>query len=123
MAREQNLQLLTFEAAADLSSKQYTAVVKDSNGQVDSPSAGARADGILQNDPAQNEAASVAISGRSKAVAGAAFAADVQLTPGTAGKLVALGTGEVGLATSIDAASADGDIVAVLLNPQLEAPT
>lgn len=124
MAREQNLQTLTFEAGADLSDFQYRAMVKDSSGQVSAPSAGARADGILQNAPdTQGQAASVAILGRSKAEAGAAFDADVQLTPGTNGKLVELGTGEVGLATSIDAATADGDVVAVILNPQLEAPT
>lgn len=125
MATEQRLITITLPSSADLSSAgQYRAVRKNASGEIALATAGARADGILQDKPeAQGQAASVAVLGRSKAEAGGVFAADALLTPGTGGKLVEAGTGDVAIGTSIEASAADGDVVSILLNPQLEAPT
>lgn len=68
----ENIQTISLPAGADLSAKQYHAVIVNSSGQVViAPLAGTSASvvGILQNTPVSGEAATVAISGVSKVVA------------------------------------------------------
>ena len=120
MATEQSLVLLSYPVNADSSALQYTAMVLNASGKLVNPSAGARALGILQDDPdTANQAGALAVSGRSKAKAGGVFAVDAVLTPGTTGKLVEAGTGDVPFATAITASTADGEIVDVIINPHI----
>lgn len=123
MATEQNLNKLTFPAGADLRERQYRAVKKDANGELQLATAGARIDGILQDDPNDGESGVIAIGGRSKCYAGEAFDEDALLTPGANGVLVVCGTGDVPCGTATESAGASGDVVSMIVNPQLNAPT
>lgn len=100
MAYEQFGPYIAAKAAADLSASQYLAVKIDANGQVALAGAGDGI-GILANDPAQGEAATVQIAGVAKWKAGAAFSAGAKLTADANGKAVA--------ATTLTAIAADAD--------------
>jgi len=88
---------LTFEAAADLSTKQYYAVKLDSNGRVAVAGAGEPAIGILQNKPtALGRAAQVRVDGVSYWVAGGAIAVASRVAADSDGKA------KVAVASSVD---------------------
>lgn len=88
MATEQNLQCYTLPAAADLSAKQYHFVVVNSQGQVAACTAGAQADGVLQDKPAAGQAANVAHSGITKIVYGGTVTAGADLASDSNGRAV-----------------------------------
>ena len=117
-------------AAADLSAKQYFGVKVDSAGKIALiAAAGELAIGILQNKPEAAQAAEVMVSGVSKGVASGAIAAGAKVAFDSAGKLKAavlgkVDTSDAGAAADpligshvigilLEAAGADGDIVAV----------
>lgn len=101
-------------AATDLTTHQFKAVEFTAYG-VDLAPAESHDIGILQNDPDTDEAANVMISRVSKARAGAAFAKGADLMVGTSGKLIEATTGKPIVARALEAAGADGDLVAVKL--------
>lgn len=106
----------TFTAGADLSAKQYLFVLIASDGQIDPSGDGALANGVLQNNPdAAGKAASVAILGVTRVVAGAAFEEGTVLGSDSAGKAVTGAQGDYILAIAKEPAAADGDIVLVQL--------
>jgi hypothetical protein len=107
----------TVVAGADLSALQHTAVLVGSSGFV-TAGAGAPADGFLQNDPASGEIANVRITGVSKAVAGAAVAQGAEVTVGTTGKIITATSGDNIIGRALEAASADLDIIPVLISKQ-----
>lgn len=77
MAIHEMLEVLSFEAAGDLSADQFKYVVINSSGQVALAGDGVAAIGVLQNKPsAVGQAAEVAVltGGRYKVVAAAALA-------------------------------------------------
>jgi hypothetical protein len=124
MAKEQSLVCISAPAGADLRTKQFYIVKIDSSGNA--VLGAAKTDevaGILQNTPNTNEAASIAILGRSKCVTGAAVTALSQVGSdadgkGTAITVAAGGTVynyRVGIATT--ASTAANGIVEVLLRP------
>ena len=95
MAVEKALQLVTFPAGADLSTKQYHLVEQASDGEVTAANApGDAIVGVLQNKPAAAaRAASVAIGGITKVAAsstagGGAFTPGTQLIANSAGRVV-----------------------------------
>ncbi len=117
MAVYENLEVVTYEAAADVSANQFHAVVP-SGGQV--ALAGAAAQdvvGILQDNlgTAAGQAVQVGYSGKSKAKAGAAFAVDALLTTDATGRLVTAALGEHVHAIALQAAGAADEIVTVRL--------
>lgn len=119
MAYELNLQPISMVAGQDLSTKQYYFVSMAADGQIDPTGDGASADGVLQNNPdAIGKTATVAIGGISKVVAGAAIAAGADVASGAAGKAKTATTGNRVLGKAMTAASADGDIISVLLKVQ-----
>ena len=79
---------ISLKATADLSAKQFYAVMVDSAGEIDVASAGATAVGILQNAPADTYMGSVRVVGLSKAKAGDTIAAGALLAAETGGRLV-----------------------------------
>lgn len=112
----ENMQTLTFEAGVDLSAKQYYFVSVSSDGQIDPTGDGANADGVLQNKPnAAGVAATVAIAGVSRVVAGAAITCGAQVASNADGKAVTATSGERVLGRATKASLADGDIISVLL--------
>lgn len=76
------------KAGADLSSSQYLAVKFDSSEDVVLAGAGETAIGILQNKPADEKPADVAVGGGAIAIAGAAITGGAFLKANAAGKLI-----------------------------------
>lgn len=110
---------ITLEAGQDLSTKQFLFMVQDStDGQVDpAGSAGVASAGVLQNKPtAAGQAASIAVLGVTKVVAGGAINPGAKVKTSNAGKAVAADSTSFALGIHIGkVAAADGDIIPVLL--------
>lgn len=118
MGLEEQLTCLNMLAGADLSSYQYCAVYTSGANTVSlAATAGMNATGILQDEPAASgRAAKVGIFGRTKAKAGAAISAGADVAVQvTTGRVVTAVTGDYVLGTALEAATANGDIISVLL--------
>lgn len=95
MATEAILRSISLPAAADLSSSQYLGIVVDSNGRAAVAAEGQAAIGILQDNPAAiDRAANVAVGGQSKVWCGGTIAKGARFCFNSAGKAVALGSGD-----------------------------
>ena len=123
MSGSMDLRVISREAGADLSAKQYCFLVVDTDGQYIAASAATAAIvGISQDDPdAAGEGLTVGIGGISKLVVdgnAAAIAAGDQLTSDAAGKGIKTTTDThfVG-AVALGASTAAGDIIQVLITP------
>jgi hypothetical protein len=105
------------EAAVDLSAKQYHIVRQSAANKVDVASLATDSAicGILDNKPVAGEGAAVRDAGLAKLVAGAAITQGVHLTVQSAGRAVAVASGGVAIGRALEAAGADGDIIAVRL--------
>lgn len=118
MSTEANLNCVTFEAGQDLSARQYCFVSVASDEQIDPTSSGARAIGVLQDDPsAAGRAAQVAIGGRTKIKLGGTVTAGGEAMSGANGVGVAATTGNqiLGIFT---VAGDSGDIGEMIFAPQ-----
>ncbi len=124
MAYEEKLNLVTYEAGQDLSNSQYLFVVQAAgDGQVDPIAVlGARASGILQNNPAAaGRAATVAKAGSiCKLRMSAACARQANITSANDGRGVTAGAGEHINAIALEAAGAADDIITVQVMDGLE---
>lgn len=103
-------------AAADLSTKQFYAVKLTSTGYALCSVAGEPCDGILQDDPLSGKVCNVMVHGISKAIAGGAIAKGANVTVDANGKLAVAASGNYILGRLKEAATADGDIVTLLIN-------
>lgn len=106
----------TYEAAADLDTKQYFIIKLDANGKA---ALGAGATnllvGVLQNEPKSGEGALVRHAGTTKVKAGGTIAIGDYVTSDANGKAVATTTaGDVVMGRAIEAAVAD-DVVEILM--------
>lgn len=112
---------ITLVAGADLSSSQYLFVKLNASGQAvicngatDSPI------GVLQNDPASGEEASVLVVGGTKLVAGAAINPGIKIGTGANAKadakVAGTDTTEYTVGVVLLASSADGDIITAVIN-------
>lgn len=120
MATQQSLTCITLEAGSDLSSAQYK-MVKLSAGKAvlcaaltDAPI------GVLQNKPGSGEAATVAVSGASKMLAGATIASGDAVgtdASGTADPKAVTDTTEYVIGTALTGA-ASGEILTALINTE-----
>lgn len=118
MAYEQPAIVITLEASADLSLKQYT-FVKVTGGQtVGAVAAGSDiAIGVLQNKPAAaGRAATINTNGVSKCIAGAAITAGASVSFNASGQVIAATTGLRIVGIALQAAGAANDTIAVNLN-------
>lgn len=113
----------SFEAAADLRTKQFYLVKLDANRKVVLASAATdNIIGVLQNKPNTGQSAKVRLIGISKVVAGAAFtlATNTWLTSDANGKAVAAapaaGTNNGVVGQPYESATAADDIVTALVN-------
>lgn len=115
MATTQHQLCVTLEAGQDLSAKQFYFVSMSSDGQIDPAGDGAKAVGVLQNDPAAaGRAAEVAIVGVTKMKCGGAITAGGNVSSDTNGAAVATATGDVPLGIALET-GAPGRIISVLL--------
>lgn len=104
-------------ASADLSSSQFLFSSFSATG-VALAGAGEPADGVLQDAPASGESASVMVDGVSKVVAGAAVVKGAEVMSSAAGKGITATAGSNIVGRALEAAGADGDIIAVLISKQ-----
>lgn len=116
MAYEEQLRTVSYEAGQDLSNAQYLFVVQAADKQVDPVAVlGARASGILQNNPgAVGRAASVAIAGSiSKLRVGGVVAVQANVTAAADGRGVTAETGHHINAIALEASAAANDVITV----------
>lgn len=105
-------------AGADLSSSQFLFAVANSSGTfIVNTTAGGPVLGVIQDNPASGEAVNVAFSGVTKVVAGAAVAAGARVMSSAAGKAVTATSTNNFRGVALEAATADGDIITMLLAP------
>ena len=115
MAVMQSRDTRTFIAGEDLSSAQFKFVTLESDGQVDlADAAGENAIGVLLNDPAAGEAATVAISGKVMVTSGGTIAAGAQVQTDASGYALTAAAGDVVLGYALEAA-VDGQVFAIEL--------
>lgn len=107
---------MTYNAAADLSAKQYKIVKQSAAGVVNISTAGTDKHlGVLQNKPLITEAANVRVLGSSKVVAGGTVTLNAWVTADANGDAIATVTDKdvvVGMALE---AAVDNDIFEILL--------
>ena len=115
----------TLPAGADLTGKLFRGITTNSSGKVVSPGAGQAIIGALNNKPDSDEAATIVHSGIAQMEAGAAITLSANGTPvkvDSAGRVVPQSTSGVCVGWALEAASASGVIIAVLLAPGASAP-
>jgi hypothetical protein len=128
MATSRDLFKISGLAAADYSSYQYYAVKMTAAGPPPTmtvcSTAGEQAHGILQDDPAAaNRGCTVQLLGTSKAVAGAAISFLAPLTVDSSGRVVTMTANNQGkIGTAMEAATAAGDVIEILLTGFVEVP-
>lgn len=105
----------TRDADADLTTKQFFCVKAAAGGEIALSGDGEAILGILQNDPNTGEAGNVMSAGISKAVAGAAITEGDLIASDANGKIITAASADRTIGQALDAASADGDIIEVLL--------
>lgn len=116
MATDENVQIISVEASADLSAKQYELMVIDANGQLAAvASQGADADGVLYNDPAaQGRAGDLAYGGKVKVKYGATITAGNKLTTGADARAEVAASGDHVIGKALKS-GVDGDIGEMLV--------
>lgn len=104
-------------AAADLSALQFRFLTVDSNGRIaQNTSAGGDVAGVLQDDPdAIDRPGAVMTSGITKVEAGAAVTRGGVVMSDNVGRAVDATATNKGVGIALDAASAAGEIISVLL--------
>lgn len=108
----------TLPAGIDLSNSIFTLVTQDANGLANVPAAGAFILGALANKPRIGESATIIRSGIAQVTTGAAIPLVAGGTPvmvNASGFVVPWVTGNYKCGTALEAASAAGIIIAVLL--------
>ena len=104
-------------AGADLTGSQFLFCVINSSGKaVVNTTAGGICDGVLQNKPDTDEGATVKPRGVSKVKAGGAVAAGSLVASSAAGKAAVATAGQEVQGRALEAATADGDLIAVSLD-------
>lgn len=114
-AYENPLLIKSFPANGDLSSSQYKVVELGSSGVSATNATTDVPVGVLQNKPTTGLAADVMMLGISRCIAVAAITKGVKVSCTAAGKVQTAATGQHIVGIALEAASADGDIIPVLL--------
>jgi len=119
MSYNESLVDISVPSHADYTADQYTFMKINSAGRAEQAGVADKADGVLQNKPnLQDRPANIAISGVTKMVAGAAVALGANVSPDANGEAITSVTGATVAGRALEAAGAQGDIIAVLLNVQ-----
>jgi len=111
---------ITLEAGEDLSTKQYRFVKISAGKAVACDNATDAPIGVLQNDPASGEEASIVVVGGTKIVSSASIAAGIKIGTNNAGKadakVAGTDTTEYTVGVCILAAGADNEILTAVVN-------
>ncbi len=119
-AYEQNLQCHSIPANADLSTKQHLFVNVNSSGKLVVAGDGGQAIGVLQDKPnAADQQGTVGISGVSMVIAGGTVTAGGIVASDASGRAVDVVSGDMGLGKALTGTTVSGDLISVLLMPQL----
>ena len=108
------------KASVDLSANMYCIVKQDGAGTISVASLATDSAicGILQNDPSTNGHATVADSGRSKVLAGAAITAGDHFSCNGSGRAITVTSGDMACGRALDTVAADLDVFdAVIYTP------
>lgn len=111
---------VTHEANVDLSSHKFRIVELMTTGKV-RPASGGTGEGILQNVPQSGEAASVAIDGESKIIAGEALSIGDYIVAKSGGWAIAVTSGDalpLKVMGKVLVAAASGGIATARIEPQ-----
>jgi len=122
MAEFGELVALSAQAVADLSGKQWHIMRNAGVRQVDQASMSAAAFqtgpiGVLQNKPTSGRAATVAYSGESKIVIGAAVTAGRMLTTNGSGRGIVATSGHIIIGRALTTGATNGEVISALLFP------
>lgn len=117
MAYQQAQTNITLKAGADLSAKQYFFVKIDTDGDVVLAGNGENAIGVLQNAPAEGEAANIAVAGVSKVIIGDTTSLDSGsvISSDANGKATLGVSTDFALAILIEDTTANDDVVSCLI--------
>lgn len=122
MAYEIPVLIVAFEAAADLSAKQYRVMKMATGGKVDVFSGATDVPvGILQNKPTAGQTAEVMLLGISKVDSDAALAVGDILAGQTDGQLEVVDAGDYPVGLCVEASGAAGEYASAMINPSLVA--
>ena len=117
MAYEIPVLVVAFEAAADLSAKQFRVMKMATGGKVDVFSGATDVPvGILQNKPTAGQTAEVMVYGVSKVDSDAALAVGDILAGQTDGQAEVADSGDFPIGVCVLASGAAGELASVLLN-------
>jgi len=115
MAVMQSRDTRTYVAGEDLSAAQFKFVTLESDGQIDlADSAGENCVGVLLNDPASGNAATVVMSGKTLVKSGGTIAAGASVATNAAGLAVTAASGNIVMGYATEAA-VSGQTMAVEL--------
>lgn len=115
MAVMQSRDTRSFVAGESLAAAQFKFVTLESDGQVDlADSAGENCIGVLLNNPAAGEAATVAISGKVMVTSGGTIAAGAAIQSDASGDALTAASGDYVMGYALEAA-VDGQIMAIEL--------
>jgi hypothetical protein len=115
MAVMQSRDTRSFVAGESLTAAQFKFVTLESDGQVDlADAAGENCIGVLLNNPAACEAATVAISGKVMVTSGGTIAAGAAIQTDANGDALTAASGDVVMGYALEAA-VDGQIMAIEL--------
>lgn len=120
MSYEEKLQCISLTADGDQSSNQYKFLKGDTTGVALQDSAGAACIGVLQNKPTDGKIAEVGISGVSKVIAGGAVSLWDNIQSDATGRAATAASGDYSQGIALEAATAAGQIIAVLLRGQAQ---
>lgn len=104
----------TYVAGSNLSAAQFKFVALAADGEVDVAGAGARAIGVLLNQPAAGNAATVVMTGKVLVEAGDSITAGDELAADAAGNAVTATTDDIVMGYALEN-GVDGQIVAIEL--------
>lgn len=109
-------QIVSLDAAADLSAKQFLFMAIDSSGEIDiAAGQGLQVSGVLQDDPAaQGRPGALMISGVSKVISGDTIVAGNLVTTGADGRAEVAAMGDI-VAGEAWSDGVDGESISVLL--------
>lgn len=120
MSYEEKLTSISLTADGDQSANQYKFLKGDTTGVALQDGAGGVCIGVLQNKPDDGEIAEVGIAGVSKVVAGGAVALWANVQSDATGRAEAAAAADYSQGIALEAATAAGQIIAVLLRPQAQ---
>lgn len=123
MSYNEQVYAISLTAAADLSSHLYKFCTVGASGVALNTTAGGRCLGVIYTNDADaaGRRVPVAYSGVAKVTAGAAVAIGDDVQSDNAGLAIEAAAGDYSMGTALEAATASGDVIAVLLRPNAQA--